>query len=278
VSKARPIFDSPAAKVLGVLREVARLRTAPLSAVAEALGLPAPTVHRIATELERLGCLQRAPGTRHLTVAPGLVEMSVDVLAARASWAGPQAILQRLAQDVGEMFSFGVQSGNDVLYVASAEPAQEFTLQFRAGRKAPLFCTSSGRVFLSALSDEEVSAYLNAAPLTAFTPFTVTDPDKVREEIRQTRRRGYAMTHHQYVLHVAGAAVPVARDDGTLYGALSVAAPDVRKDLKQLQALLPKLRTAAKNLGLCFSGQRGGGTRRPQPRRAQARVRPKRDR
>jgi DNA-binding IclR family transcriptional regulator len=56
-------LDSPAAKVMAMLDAVARLRAAPLSALAEHLDIPTPTAHRICRELERLGWLQRLPGS-----------------------------------------------------------------------------------------------------------------------------------------------------------------------------------------------------------------------
>ena len=46
--------------------------------------------------------------------------------------------------------------------------------------------------------------------------------------IRASVGTGLCRDHQEYVLHVGGAAVPIERHDGTLYGALSVAAPDVR--------------------------------------------------
>jgi DNA-binding IclR family transcriptional regulator len=67
-------------------------------------------------------------------------------------------------------------------------------------------------------------------------------------EILRVRRQAYAITRQEYVLHVVGAAVPIERDDGTLYGALSVAAPDVRMNLTALQKAVPLLRAAAREL------------------------------
>ena len=51
-----------------MLDAVARLARAGVG-LAEQLGIPTPTAHRICSELERLGWLQRLPGTRKWTVA-----------------------------------------------------------------------------------------------------------------------------------------------------------------------------------------------------------------
>jgi DNA-binding IclR family transcriptional regulator len=172
------------------------------------------------------------------------------------------AILRDLTDRVGEVSSFAVYSGADVLYVASVESPHELTLSFRAGRRAPLFCTSSGRLFLARLDDEAVQQYLRTSRRPKFTPYTVTDSVKLLAIIRRVRKQEYAMTHQEYVRHVAGAAVPVIGEDGTFFGAVSIAAPDVRTGKVRMRGFLPALTSAAGRLAEVFS-QQSVRSRRP---------------
>jgi len=249
---------SPTSKVLGVLAAVARLQQASVSAIAEDLGLTLPTAHRICAEIERVGLLQRVPGTRLWTVALPMVDIACDALAAAAGSATAHAILRRLTHDTGEMCSIGVEVGDEVVYIASAEPPNELTLLFRAGRRAPLYCTSSGRLFLSRLDDAGVRAYLAAARLTGHTRYTIQDPQRLAAEIARIRTRGFAMTNQEYVLHIVGAAVPISGSHGTFYGALSIAAPLVRMDAARLRRTIPALQHAAAQLAQCWSPRQIG--------------------
>jgi IclR family acetate operon transcriptional repressor len=243
--KDQPRLDSPAAKVMAMVDAVARLRAGPLSVLAEQLDIPAPTAHRICRELERLGWLQRLPGSRLWTVARPLVDLSANTLASAANAVTTYAVLRALTSEMGEMCSFAVQVGDEVVYIANAEPPQELTLSFRAGRKAPLFCTSSGRLFLARMDDAALVRYLEAAHCPAFTRYTVTDPKKLLAIIRRARAAGHAVTEQEYMLHVVGAGVPVVGPNDVFYGVLSVAAPDVRCSPKRLERLLPALKRAA---------------------------------
>jgi len=247
--------DSPSARTLAVLAGVARLHAASVSTLAERLDLPIATTHRICSELERLGYLQRVPGTRLWTVAHRLVGLAASTLAAAVDSLTTNAILRELTEKVGEVSSFAVESGEEVLYVASVESPHELTLSFRAGRKAPLFCTSSGRLFLARLEDQALSRYLRAARRSAFTRYTVTDPGKLQVIIRRVREQGYAVTSQEYVLHVAGAAVPVIGRNGVFFGAVSIAAPDVRAGKARLRGFLPALKSAATRLAEALSQQ-----------------------
>ena len=248
-----PPLDSPSAKTLAVLASVARLHAASLSSLAERLGMPLATAHRILSELERIGYLQRAPGTRLWTVAERLAALAADTLAAVAGSLPARAVLRALTEKVGEVSSFAVQEGADVLYVASVESPHELTLSFRTGRRAPLFCTSSGRLFLARLDDESVRRYLESAVRPAFTRHTVTDRKKLLAIVRRVRQEGHAVTDQEYVLHVVGAAVPVIGKDGTFFGALSLAAPDVRAGKAEMRGFLPELRRAAARLADALS-------------------------
>jgi len=248
-------FDSPVAKVLAVLAEVAKTGVAAVSSLSERLQLPVSTVHRIATELERLGYLRRVPGTRDWTVAAPTIELAVDALAASASLAKPQAILREVSEQLGEMCTFGVRRADEVVYVASAEPLQDLTLSFRAGRHGPLHCTSSGRLFLAQHDDAELAAYLAGVELKAYTTLTITDPYRLAKIVRRVREQGYAVTSQEYVMYVAGAAVPVCGPDGTMYGTLGVSAPEVRTGPTKLRALVPALKKAAIRLASCFADQ-----------------------
>lgn len=246
--ESRGSKQSPTAKMLRVLHAVARRANEPMVAVADELGLAPPTVHRICTELERLGYLQRAPGTRRFVVARQLVAMAADVLRASFSLAAPQAVLRRLSEEIGEMCSLAILDGIEVVYIASAEPAQRETLTFRAGRRAPVHCTSSGRLFLAHMDEAELGRLLKVIPLRRHTRFTVTDPVALGAEIQRIRRRGYAITSQEYVLHILGAAVPVVDGNGRMIAALSVAAPTVRMSLNGVRRVVPRLRQASATL------------------------------
>jgi DNA-binding IclR family transcriptional regulator len=189
------------------------------------------------------------------TVTHALVDLSANVLAGATNSAAAQAILRALTREIGEMCSFAVQVDDEVVYIASAEPPQELTLSFRAGRKAPLYCTSSGRLFLARLDDASLTRYLEAAKCPDYTRYTVTDPKKLLGIIRRVRVAGHAVTEQEYMLHVVGAGVPVIGPDDAFYGVLSVAAPDVRCSAKRLEQLLPMLKRAATHLAEHLAAQ-----------------------
>lgn len=212
-------------------------------------------MHRIGIDLERQNYLQRVPGSRLWTVGNRAIGALSDTLAVAASGAAVDAVLKRLVATSGELTSFAIRVRDEVQYVASVESPQELVLSFRVGRRAPLFCTSGGRLFLARESDAQLMEYLRAAPRPACTPFTVTEPERLAI-VRTVRAAGHAITEQEYVLHVVGAAAPVVGADGTFYGADSIAAPNLRMGRGRLEEYLPPLTAAAGRLAEIFAANR----------------------
>lgn len=240
---------------MGILREVAQTSGASLATLASNLNLPPPTVHRIARELERLGYLQRYPGDRKWHVGVGLVELSRAAMTTGMTLSSIKEILQDLASDIGETVTFGTLSGNTVSYVLSIEIDQPLTLSFRAGRSGPLYCTSSGRVFLAAMNAKELAAYFRQVRLVAYTPQTETNPTKIERIVRRVRDRGYAITLQEYVSHVSGVAVPIIDEAGTLFGTLGISVPHARGRSTRLRSLVPRIQESARLIADCLRGR-----------------------
>jgi DNA-binding IclR family transcriptional regulator len=70
---------------------------------------------------------------------------------------------------------------------------------------------------------------------------TITDPAALREELRLTRIRGYAINDGESQPGVSGVGLPVFNPDGVFLGAVSVAGPSERmRDVERLVAIVRK--------------------------------------
>ncbi len=118
-------------------------------------------------------------------IAPKLVSLASSILGSTIIYAPMQALLTSVAQKTGETCGLALMSSGEVEYIASVMGQSPLTLQFQAGQKAPLHCTSSGQVFLAGLPTQELSAYLASGPWEQLTPKTVTQPKALAERLRQ---------------------------------------------------------------------------------------------
>ena len=67
--------------------------------------------------------------------------------------------------------------------------------------------------------------------LEAYTAYTVTNPDSLRQALATVRRTGLAICRREFDSQVAGVAVPVFGSTGEVLAALSARVRDLRYDL-----------------------------------------------
>jgi IclR family acetate operon transcriptional repressor len=237
--------SSPIARVFSVLELAGAAGAISVATVVSTLGIPRPSAHRIVASLEELGYLQKLPGRSGYGPAPRLVGLAADILSSTIVYAAVQMTLADLARRIGETCSLAVMSGGEVEYIASAYGNSPLTLQFQAGQRTPLHCTSSGRVFLASLSDARIASFLATGPWQPITPYTTTDPKALKEELVRVRAQDYAMNDSEFIVGVVGAAVPVRSEDNRVLAALTISAPKIRMTLERLREHVPAMKSAA---------------------------------
>lgn len=244
--------SSPTAKMFAVLEVLAQRGSARLTDIAVELAVPKTTLHHIIAQLEDLGLLQREPGGRQLTIAPRLAKLSSDILGATMRYAPRHAILERLAASLGESCSLGIRVGHKVIYLDDMTAPSPLAFNFQTGRRTPLYCTSTGKLFLSRMTPAELDRYLESEPLVEHTPKTITDADRLREVVAEIAESNFACSDDEFVLGVVGAAVPVMDKSGRMLAGLAVSIPGVRMSFSDLPKLKPALASAADELAHTF--------------------------
>ena len=243
---------TPTAKVFALLELLSQRGSARLTDLALALGVPKTTLHRITSQLEQLGYLQREPGGRRLTIAPRLTTLSTDILAASITQAPRHAILEGLALRLGESCSFGIQIGHEIVYLDDVTAPSPLSFNFGTGQRTPLYCTSTGKLYLAHMSDANLDSYFKSQELIAHTPNTITDQNRLRAELAEIAVNGCAYSQAEFVVGVIGAAVPVVDVEGRILAGITVSIPAARMDFSDLPKFIPTLLIAASKLASTF--------------------------
>ncbi|MBX5465413.1 MAG: IclR family transcriptional regulator [Clostridia bacterium] len=157
-------------------------------------------------------------------------------------------VLRALMSLTGETANLAILERGEATYIDQVESPSLLGMHARIGRRVPVHCTGAGKAILSHLSEEEVDAILAEHGLPAFTPNTITDRDRLMEELRRTRERGYALDNEEIELGVRCVAAPVLDQKGRPVAALSVTGPVTRFHDDRLPMLVNAIRAAAADL------------------------------
>ncbi|MEB8388793.1 IclR family transcriptional regulator [Rhodobacteraceae bacterium KMM 6894] len=236
-------------RLLLVIEEMARagMPVTPTD-VNQVLGLPKPTIHRLFTTLENEGFIQRDIDGRGYFPGQRLRRLSSGVLSSLRIRTARLAILTRLAETVGETCNISLPDSDSMIYLERAESKWPLRLQLPVGTRVPLYCTSSGKLYLSQLDEKQLQSYATSATLTRHTPTTLTRPEALMEEVRAIRDQGYAVDNAEFMEGMIALAVPIVDGNGRMLTTLSFHAPIQRLPLEKAMEYLDLLKEAAAEL------------------------------
>ncbi|MEW9518274.1 IclR family transcriptional regulator domain-containing protein [Streptomyces tubercidicus] len=240
-----PEFVESLARGLSVLTAFGEGRAElPLSAIAEATGLPRATARRALITLEHLGYIAAQGASFRPTpqvLALGYPPLSRLTLAQIA-----QPHLADLVDEVSDSASLAVLTGDDIQYTARVASGRIMSVDITVGTRLPAYATAMGRVLLAGLPAEERSARLAHAALQPLTRHTVTSRAELASLLERVGREGHALVDEELEEGLRSIGVPVHDRDGQVVAAVNVALHTGRRTTAECRTVvLPALRTAA---------------------------------
>ncbi|ATG36312.1 putative transcriptional regulator, IclR family [Phaeobacter piscinae] len=236
-------------RLLLILEEVVRRGVAVKPAqLADALGLPKPTLHRLLQTAEEEAFLQRDLDGRSYGPGPRLRSLAVNTISSEHLRTARLAILKAVAEEIGETCNLATPDREGMTYLDRVETKWPLRIQLPIGTQVPFHCTASGKMYLSTLRAATLNSVLSARALEPQTDKTITSPDALRAELQKTRERGYSTDDEEFMTGMAAIAVPILDTQDRLMATLSVHAPVQRHSLSQILEFLEPLKTAAMRL------------------------------
>jgi len=249
MAKAEADKGSRSIRALELLEAiVAADRPLDVADVATATGLPKATVYRLCALLEREGFLTPDVASKGLGVGPRVQELALGVMSMSSSNSYRHQILSALSREIGETCNFNVPAGSEILYLDRVETEWPLRTQLPAGSRVPLHCTASGKLYLSSLPAAKRDRLIEALPLEAFTPNTITDAKELVAEVERIRESRVGTDNEEFVTGMVAAAVPIEDAQGRLGALLAFHAPVVRMDMDEALRHVPALWRAANKL------------------------------
>lgn len=212
------------------------------------LKLPKPTVHRLFHTLEAEGFVQRDIDGRSYSPGARLRRLSMDALSSLRIRTARLAVLNALAEEVGETCNIAVPDREAMIYLDRVETKWPLRIQLPVGTTVPFHCTASGKMYLSTFQPPHLRTYLAATKLNATTAATITDPAKLSEELAVIAERGYSTDNEEFMDGMVAIAVAVRDTHDRLLATLSIHAPTQRISLDELVGHVPLITKSARLL------------------------------
>ena len=234
-----------ATQILDLVAESPEAAT--LTSIAQRLGRPRSSTHRLLSELLHLGLLFRV-GTATYVPGPRLVRWGEAASGVTDIVRISQPAMLRLRDAVGESVHLYVRQRNTRVCVAAVEGSYELRHFTEVGKPLPLSVGASGKLLL-AFADAAIRA--QELRRVAGTPVTPRAPsvEDLTAQLGNIVASGWSMSFGEREEGLAAAAVPIRDQDSAISAALSISGPTARLTADRFENLRGEMVTAADEIG-----------------------------
>jgi len=222
--------------------------------VAQQLGLPLGSVHRLLLDLEAEGVAERTPQGEWV-LSFKLLEITGAQLERLELPQLARPFADRIAEETRETVNINALHNMMGVTVDKVRGNEGMQLDMRIGSRGPLHCGGAGKAMLAFLSrSEQETVY--AQPLHPLTPHTIVDPRQLEDEIGRIRQRGYSLDYDEVVVGVRCIAMPILDRGGRVVGAISISGTSPKTPGPDLDRMVGLLTEACGHVSrrLGFSG------------------------
>jgi DNA-binding IclR family transcriptional regulator len=204
--------------------------------IARRSGINASSVSRLLATLAAARYVEHVPATGRYRLSLRLVELGNAVIGRLDLRTVARPHLQALVRETGETATLSAPGEHDAVTVDFEHGSAAVQSVAQLGRPSVGHATAVGKVLLAFGRLEPPTP-----PLTAFTPRTITDPQRLADELDRVRRRGFAEARDEREEGLSAVAAPVRDSRDELTGILGLQGPSSRFDARAMRAAVPML-------------------------------------
>lgn len=221
--------------VLEVVESLEHLGPVGVTELADYHDVPKSTIHAYLRSLEECGYVINDGGEYRLSLK--LLERGGRLRESNELFRCARAEIDKLARETGEAVNLSVEEGGKRVILYSSEGA-DAVFNSPIGQYAHLHWTAMGKVMLSRMSDRRIDEIIDCHGLQAATSNTITDRDRLFEDIERTRERGYSIEREEHEHGIWAIGAPIVREDGSVVGAAAIVGPKSRFEADEVQTEL----------------------------------------
>ena len=207
------------------------------SEVVDETGMPKASVHRLLRELVDLSALVYDDETRRYRGGLLLARLGASVTENFDIRRTVRPYLEALHEKTGSVATLGIRDGLQGVYIDKIEPVGlVIRLHSEIGKSFPLHCTAIGKVLLSQ-SDAETINKLTRRKLQRYTPNTITEGRKLRDELTVVAANGFAVDREEITRGLVCVGAPIYGITGQIAAAISCTFSSFDADSRKLDEI-----------------------------------------
>lgn len=166
------------------------------------IGYPRSSLYALVRTLRDLGWIESDPSGSRFGIGPDALCSGSAYLERDPGMPFVAEALHALSREIRHTVHYARRDDASVIYLASHQYDDGVMCAYQVGRRRPAHVTALGKALLAELTTSEVDGLL-PAELEGFTPHSVTDRERLHDDLELSRQRGWAMEREEGTMGVA---------------------------------------------------------------------------
>lgn len=155
-------------------------------------------------------------------------------------------LLDCLANECKETVYLSVIDKGEVIYIDMVETPHSVRIIPMVGKRAPLFCTSAGKIQVAYRSQEEIRKLLKENGLKKYTEKTIISESEMLQHLDMVRQQGYTIDNEEFEKDIKCLAAPIRDYTESVIAGICISGPIQRMPEERiLNQLIPMIKKVA---------------------------------
>jgi len=244
---------------LTVLQLLGKSDSASLSTLSLQLGLPASTVYRLLSTLQKLDFVSFDDVTQEWSIGLEAFTVGSSFLNRANLVEASRRVMRNLMIETGETSNLAILAENGyVTFLTQVETSHPIRAFHLPGTRSLAHASGIGKALLAEFSRERARHLLQQTGLPSFTPKTLTMPEKLFDDLDLAYRRGWSLDDEECHVGMRCIAAAIHDSAGEAIAGVSISGPTARLPDDALAQLGQSVRLAAREISGAIGGTRGG--------------------
>lgn len=205
-----------------------------IRAIAAECGVPKSSLHRMLQALKEEGWVYQGGEDDNYRIGLRLLVLASQSRLRMGLVKQLHPVMKRISEFCGQTVILSVLEGKQTVCLHTIESNKRIRVDSQVGSRGPLHAGASGKALL-AFAQTELREEVLSEPLESYTPFTITEPGRLRAELEKIRKNRYAVSIEELDPGAAAIAAPILDQRGELVAGLSIAGPRFDFEGKELE-------------------------------------------
>ncbi len=246
MGEREPALVQSVDRAITILKLLARAEMG-VTEIAAELGVHKSTASRLVYTLQARGLVEQHGERGRFSIGMGMLQFAGTVAGQLDIVQVGNPVCEELAERLGETVNVALLDATDTINVSQALGTSAVAAQNWIGQRTPSHATASGKVLLAFIPPGELDG-LFVGDLASYTARTITDPQKLRDALKEVAEDGYATCFEELEPGLHSIAVPVFGPGQDVIAAISASGPAYRLSKKRIPEVVEELRQGARDL------------------------------